>query len=68
MRGVTCGYGDRVILSNIDIDLPRGKVIGVMGTSGGGKTTLFRILTTLLVPDAGTATVLGHDVVRDAAV
>ena len=44
MRGVTCGYGDRVILSNIDIDLPRGKVIGVMGTSGGGKTTLLRLI------------------------
>jgi phospholipid/cholesterol/gamma-HCH transport system ATP-binding protein len=53
MRGVTCGYADRVILSNIDIDLPRGKVIGVMGTSGGGKTTLLRLIGRQLVPMSG---------------
>ena len=53
MRGVTCGYGDRVILRNIDIDLPRGKVIGVMGTSGGGKTTLLRLIGRQLTPMSG---------------
>ncbi len=53
MRGVTCGYGDRVILSGIDVDLPRGKVIGVMGTSGGGKTTLLRLIGRQLVPMSG---------------
>ena len=42
-----------------------GELFGFIGPDGAGKTTLFRILVTLLVPDAGSATVLGHDVVRD---
>lgn len=53
MRGVTCGYGDRTILENVDISLPRGKVIGVMGTSGGGKTTLLRLIGRQLSPISG---------------
>ena len=53
MRGVTCGYGDRTILENVDISLPRGKVIGVMGTSGGGKTTLLRLIGRQLSPLSG---------------
>jgi phospholipid/cholesterol/gamma-HCH transport system ATP-binding protein len=53
MRGVTCGYGDRTILENVDICLPRGKVIGVMGTSGGGKTTLLRLIGRQLSPLSG---------------
>ena len=53
MRGVTCGYGDRAILENVDISLPRGKVIGVMGTSGGGKTTLLRLIGRQLSPLSG---------------
>ena len=53
MRGVTCGYGDRTILRDVDISLPRGKVIGVMGTSGGGKTTLLRLIGRQLSPLSG---------------
>ncbi|MDL2337182.1 MAG: ABC transporter ATP-binding protein [Pseudomonadota bacterium] len=53
VRGVTCGYGDRIILSEISVDLPRGKVIGVMGTSGGGKTTLLRLIGRQLTPISG---------------
>lgn len=44
LRGVTCGYGDRVILHDIDLVVPRGKVIALMGTSGGGKTTVLRLI------------------------
>ena len=36
LRNVTCGYGTRVILENVDLKLPRGKLVGLMGTSGGG--------------------------------
>lgn len=62
MRGVSCGYGDRVILSNVDLDLQRGQVIGVMGTSGGGKTTLLRLIGRQLMPISGQVMFDGVDI------
>ncbi len=62
MRGVSCGYGDRVILSNVDLDLQRGQVIGVMGTSGGGKTTLLRLIGRQLTPISGQVIFDGVDI------
>ncbi|HVS61745.1 MAG TPA: ABC transporter ATP-binding protein [Gemmatimonadaceae bacterium] len=52
-------------LDDISFDVSEGELFGLVGPDGAGKTTLFRILTTLLVPDKGSATVLGLDVVRD---
>ncbi len=62
MRGVSCGYGDRVILRNVDLDLHRGQVIGVMGTSGGGKTTLLRLIGRQLSPMKGQVLFDGVDI------
>ncbi|BDZ42679.1 daunorubicin resistance protein DrrA family ABC transporter ATP-binding protein [Paraoerskovia sediminicola] len=53
-------------VDGIDLDVPRGAVYSVLGPNGAGKTTAVRMLATLLRPDAGTARVLGHDVVQDA--
>src|SRR2546425_848407 len=46
--------------------VPRGAIFGVLGPNGAGKTTLLSIFATLLTPDGGTVTILGHDVVREA--
>lgn len=62
LRGVTCGYGDRVILENIDIQVPRGKVVALMGTSGGGKTTVLRLIGRQLRPMAGQVLFDGQDI------
>jgi len=52
-------------LDGVSFAVRSGELFGFIGPDGGGKTTLFRILVTLLIPDAGAATVLGLDVVRD---
>jgi len=55
-------YGDRTALDKISFSVERGEIFGLLGPNGGGKTTLFRILSTLLSPDAGSAKVAGFDV------
>ena len=52
-------------LQNISLEVNSGELFGLIGPDGAGKTTLFRILTTLLLPDSGKTTVAGFDVVRD---
>jgi ABC-2 type transport system ATP-binding protein len=67
VRGLVKSFGQIKALAGVDIDARRGEVLGLLGPNGAGKTTLVRVLTTLLRPDAGTAQVVGLDVVRQAA-
>ena len=61
--GLTKSYGGLVALDHLDLSVPEGTVLGLLGPNGAGKTTAVSILTTLLRPDSGTATVAGADVV-----
>jgi len=65
--GLMKAFGDTRAVDGIDLAVPAGSVYGVLGPNGAGKTTTIRMLATLLRPDAGTARVLGHDVVAEAA-
>ena len=58
-------YEGTKALDDVSVDIESGELFGFIGPDGAGKTTLFRILVTLLVPDSGSAKVLGRDVVRD---
>jgi len=64
-RGLVKRYGEKTALAGIDLDVPRGTVCGLLGPNGAGKTTAVRILTTLTPPDAGEATIAGHDLRSD---
>ncbi len=64
--GLTRMYGSMCALHNLDLTVNQGDLFGFIGSNGAGKTTTLRILATFLVPSAGRAHVLGHDVVRDA--
>jgi ABC-2 type transport system ATP-binding protein len=65
--GLVKRFGATRALDGVDLRIRRGSVYGLLGPNGAGKTTTIRILATLLAPTAGTATVLGHDVAREAA-
>ncbi|WP_218589058.1 ATP-binding cassette domain-containing protein [Pseudonocardia oceani] len=59
--GLRRSFGDHVVLDGIDLDVPRGSVLALLGANGAGKTTVVRILSTLIRADAGTARIAGHD-------
>jgi ABC-2 type transport system ATP-binding protein len=63
--GLRHSYGETLAIADLSFRMRRGEIFGLLGPNGGGKTTLFRILSTLLAPTAGRASIGGHDVVRE---
>jgi ABC-2 type transport system ATP-binding protein len=62
-RGLIKRFGELCAVDGIDLEVPRGMIFAILGPNGAGKTTLMRMLATLLMPDAGSASVMGHDLV-----
>ena len=64
-RGISKAYSGTPALKEVSLDVAEGEIFGLIGPDGAGKTSLFRIMTTLMLPDSGSARVCGMDVVRD---
>jgi len=65
IEGLRHQYGDRTALNGVSFTVNRAEIFGLLGPNGSGKTTMFRILSTLMLPTAGRASILGHDVALD---
>jgi ABC-2 type transport system ATP-binding protein len=65
IRGITKRFGDTVAVNDVSFSVRRGEVLGFLGPNAAGKTTTMRILTCYLVPDAGTASIAGHDIIEE---
>jgi len=66
-RGIRKSFGEHTVLDDVDLGVDQGTIFALLGPNGAGKTTIVRILSTLLKPDAGTATVAGFDVATHPA-
>ncbi len=67
IEGISRSYGNVHALKDISMRVEPGEIFGLIGPDGAGKTTLFRIMTTLMLPDSGTGTVCGLDIVKDCS-
>jgi len=65
IQNIAKAFGEIRAVQDVSFDVARGELFGLIGPDGAGKTTLFKILVTLLLPDSGSATVAGRDVVQD---
>ncbi|MGB7686080.1 MAG: ATP-binding cassette domain-containing protein, partial [Solirubrobacterales bacterium] len=66
VEGLERTFGDVLAVQGIDLEVAEGEIYGFLGPNGAGKTTTVRMLTTLLLPTGGRATVAGHDVIAEA--
>ena len=64
--GLRKAYGEKVVLDGVDLSIGEGEVFALLGPNGAGKTTTVQILSTLIPADAGTASIMGHDLRGDA--
>src|ERR1700685_725207 len=66
VQNIVKKYGDFTAVNDISFGVEEGEIFGLLGPNGAGKSTLIRMMTTLLLPTAGTAIVNGHDIVKEA--
>src|SRR6516164_2960581 len=66
VRGLRKAYGNRVVVDGLDLDVPAGEIVGLIGANGAGKTTTVECIQGLRRPDAGQLSVLGYDPVTQA--
>lgn len=64
-ENLTHHYGSRAALHHVSFTVPRGEIFGILGPNGGGKSTLFRILSTIMTPSGGDARIAGNDLRKD---
>jgi ABC-2 type transport system ATP-binding protein len=67
VEGLTKRFGDKTVVDDFSMQVPRGQIYGFLGPNGSGKTTTIRMLCGLLTPDAGRGTCLGYDILTQAA-
>lgn len=67
VKSISHRYGDRLALNDVSFCVGRGEIFGLLGPNGGGKTTLFKILSTLIKPTSGDAVIAGHSAVQQPA-
>jgi len=66
VRGLTKTFGDKTVVDNFDMDVPRGAIYGFLGPNGSGKTTTIRMMCGLLTPSGGEGHTLGYDISKEA--
>ena len=64
-RGLTKRFGETIAVDNIDLQIRKGELFGLLGANGAGKSTIIKMLTTMLTPTSGEARVWGYDIVRE---
>ena len=66
VRGLTKKFGDTIVVDGLNLDVPKGQIMGFLGPNGSGKTTTLRMVCGLLTPDAGSGTCMGFDILTQA--
>ena len=67
VRDLRKSFGARKVVDGLTLQVGRGEICGFLGANGSGKTTTIRMLCGLLIPDGGSGTCLGHDIIREAS-
>ncbi len=67
VAGINKHFGDKHVVRNLDLQVPRGQIFGFLGPNGSGKTTSIRLICGLLTADSGSGTCLGYDVIKQSA-